>query len=244
MKLLGLIGGTGLDRWGSLGKEIQGETPFGSTSAPIAVYEIGRAHVYFIPRHGLVHSIPPHRVNYCANLWALKQAGVEQVLAVNAVGGITGGYTEGSLTIPSQLIDYTWGRIQSFSDDESAALQHIEFANPFAGPLRERVLEAGQACGIRLIDGGCIGVMQGPRLETAAEIARMNTDGCDMVGMTSMPEAALARELGLDYASICVIANPAAGVSERPITLEDIEATLGPAMEKVRALIAAVCERL
>jgi 5'-methylthioinosine phosphorylase len=244
MKFLGLIGGTGLERWGSLENEIPGETPFGSTSAPIAVYELGNACVMFIPRHGLAHTIPPHRVNYRANLWALKQAGATQVLAVNAVGGITGGYATGALTIPSQLIDYTWGRMQSFSDDETAALQHIEFAYPFDGDLRDKLLESGQAAGIRLIDGGCVGVMNGPRLETAAEIHRMNTDGCDMVGMTSMPEAALARELGLDYASICVISNPAAGVSDRPISLADIEATLGGAMERVRALITAVCERL
>jgi 5'-methylthioinosine phosphorylase len=199
MQYLGLIGGTGLDRWGSLEYEIRGETPFGSASAAIAVYEVGNACLLFLPRHGQAHTIPPHRVNYRANLWALKDAGAEQVLAVNAVGGITGGYTPGTLAVPSQLIDYTWGRTQSFWDDDKAAQQHIEFASPFEGRLRNMLLDAGRDCGIRMINGGCIGVTQGPRLETTAEIQRMNTDGCDMVGMTSMPEAALAREQGLDY---------------------------------------------
>ena len=241
MENIGLIGGTGLDRWGSLEHEIPGETPFGSTSAPIAVYEVGGACLMFLPRHGLAHSIPPHRVNYRANLWAIQRAGVQQVLAVNAVGGITGGFAAGTIAIPSQLIDYTWGRVQSFSDDEAAALQHVEFANPFEGHMRQRLLQAGSDLDIRLIDGGCVGVMNGPRLETAAEIQRMNTDGCDMVGMTSMPEAALARELGLDYAGICVVSNPAAGVGDNAITMEAIEATLEAAMEKVRKLITSVC---
>ncbi len=244
MKFLGLIGGTGLDQWGSLEHELRGETPYGSTSAPIAVYEVGEVCLMFIPRHGLSHTIPPHRVNYRANLWALKDAGAEHILAINAVGGITGGYTPGTLAVPSQLIDYTWGRDQSFWDDEKAAHQHVEFASPFEGRLRGRVLDTGRALDIHMINGGCVGVTQGPRLETAAEIQRMNTDGCDMVGMTSMPEAALARELGLDYASVCVVANPAAGVGDNAISMESIEATLETAMQKVRALIQGICERL
>jgi 5'-deoxy-5'-methylthioadenosine phosphorylase len=244
MQYLGLIGGTGLDRWGSREYEIRGETPFGSASAAIAVYEVGNAGLLFLPRHGQAHTIPPHRVNYRANLWALKDAGAERVLAVNAVGGITGGYTPGTLAVPSQLIDYTWGRAQSFWDDDNAARQHVEFASPFEGRLRKLVLDAGRDQDIRMINGGCIGVTQGPRLETTAEIQRMNTDGCDMVGMTSMPEAALARELGLDYACIAVVANPAAGIGDTAITMEAIQATLDAAMQKVRTLITTICERL
>jgi 5'-deoxy-5'-methylthioadenosine phosphorylase len=243
MKYLGLIGGTGLGQWGGLEHDIRGETPFGSTSAPITTHEIGDTCLMFIPRHGRSHTIPPHRVNYRANLWALKDANARHVLAVNAVGGITGGYTPGTLAIPSQLIDYTWGRTQSFWDDDKAAQQHVEFANPFEGRLRELVLQVGWDMGIRMINGGCIGVTQGPRLETAAEIQRMNTDGCDMVGMTSMPEAALARELGLDYASISVVANAAAGIGDNAITVEAIKATLAVSMDEVRTLIGGICER-
>lgn len=238
---LGLIGGSGLDRWGGLEHELSGETPFGSTSSPIAVYEVGDTRLLFIPRHGQAHTIPPHRVNYRANLWALRQEGAQRVLAVNSVGGIGARYTPGSLVVPDQLVDYTWGRAQSYSDNEQVRLQHVEFAEPFAGPLRQELLATGERLGLALIDGACIGVMNGPRLETAAEIHRMDDDGCDLVGMTSMPETSLARELGLDYASICVVANWAAGVGGEPITMEAIEATQAEGMVKIRALIEALC---
>ncbi len=143
--------------------------------------------------------------------------------------------------VPDQLVDYTWGRAQSYSDNEQVRLQHVEFAEPFAGPLRQELLATGERLGVALIDGACIGVMNGPRLETAAEIHRMDDDGCDLVGMTSMPETSLARELGLDYASICVVANWAAGVGSEPITMEAIEATQAEGMVKIRALIEALC---
>lgn len=241
MALLGVIGGTGLDMWGGLERELRGETPYGSSSAPIAVYEVAATHVLFIGRHGHQHTIPPHKVNYRANLHALHQNGVKQVVGVNAVGGITDGYGPGVLALPDQLVDYTWGREQSFSDGGAFGLQHIEFTHPFAGALRERVLAAASALGIGLIDGGCLGVVQGPRLETDAEIRRLKRDGCDLVGMTTMPEASLARELGMDYVSICPVANWAAGIADQAITMESIQETLRLAIAQVRTLIEWLC---
>lgn len=244
MALLGLIGGTGLDRWGSREHEIAGETPFGSTSAPLAVYQSGPTRLVFIARHGFAHTIPPHRVNSRANLWALREAGVQHVLAVNAVGGIGEAFAPGRMAVPDQLIDYTWGRTQSFSDDSEADLLHVDFEKPFEGRLRKRLLDAARDGGPEVIDGGCIAVTQGPRLETAAEIRRLRRDGCDVVGMTSMPEAVLARELGLDYACLCVVANWAAGVTSETITMAAIEATLAEAMQHARALIVRLCAAL
>lgn len=243
MDMLGVIGGTGLDRWGGLEHELRGETPYGSASGPIAVYEVGDTDLLFIGRHGLNHSIPPHRVNYRANLFALHQAGVRQVIGVNAVGGVTERYGPGRLVLPDQLIDYTWGRMQSFSegDDERFGLQHVEFARPFEGPLRHRLLAGAAEIGLDIIDGGCIGVVQGPRLETGAEIRRLRRDGCDLVGMTAMPEASLARELKMDYTSICVVANEAADETAEPITMEAIERNLAEAIGQARALIEHLC---
>lgn len=241
MGLIGVIGGTGLDQWGGLEREFSGETPYGSTSAPIAAYEVGECQLLFIARHGHQHSIPPHKVNYRANLYALHQAGVEQVVAVNAVGAITERFEPGMLAVPDQLIDYTWGREQSYSDGGAFGLQHIEFTTPFSETLRGDILSAAEAHSIPALAGGCVGVVQGPRLETDAEIRRLRRDGCDMVGMTSMPEAALARELGMKYASICLIANWAAGISELEITMEAIEETIRDSVEVARSLIGHLC---
>ena len=237
MRTIGLIGGTGLDDWGFVTARQGCETPYGSPSSEISVFESASTRLLFLPRHGHQHTIPPHRVNFRANLWAFKQSGVEAVIAVNAVGGITQGFAPGTLAAPDQLIDYTWGRVQTYSDDLDHKLKHVEFAHPFEGRLRERLLSAAQAANIKLGNGGCLGVTQGPRLETLAEIQRLKNDGCDVVGMTSMPEAALAREMEMDYASICVVANWAAGASDQPISMEGIESTLKVAVKDARAVI-------
>lgn len=241
MRVIGVIGGTGLDRWGGLEREFSGETPYGSSSAPIAEYQVGETQLLFIARHGHQHSIPPHKVNYRANLYALHQAGVEDVVAVNAVGAITERYEPGKLAIPDQLIDYTWAREQSYSDGGAFGLQHIEFTSPFSGSLRHRIIEAAAAWSVPVVDGGCVGVVQGPRLETDAEIRRLKRDGCDIVGMTSMPEASLARELGMRYASICPIANWAAGISNQAITMEAIQDTIRDSVRQARTLIEHLC---
>lgn len=234
---LGLIGGTGLDQFGPTEASRIVDTAYGRPSAALAEYEVGDTQIFFLPRHGKRHQLPPHAVNYRANIEAFRQLEVDGVIAVNAVGGITEAYAPGTLCLPDQLIDYTWGRAHTFSMGAGDALSHIEFAAPFGGALRSALLGAARAASLDVIDGGCVGVCQGPRLETAAEIKRLKQDGCDLVGMTSMPEAALAREVGLDYASLCVCANWAAGVGGEAVTMADIEATLGDAMGGVRALL-------
>jgi len=241
---LGLIGGTGLDRWGAAADVRETRSKYGKSSADVTEYHAGDVQIFFLPRHGEQHDIPPHAVNYRANIDALKQLRVEGIVAVNAVGGISDDTAPGTLTVPDQLVDYTWGRAHSFSMTSHDHLQHIEFANPFAGNLRAGLIKAAMAAHVAVKDGGCIGVSQGPRLETAAEIRRCKQDGCDLIGMTTMPEAVLAREAGLDYASLCVSANWAAGLEDQAVTMEAIDATLKDAMVNVRKLLAALFEEL
>ena len=238
MKTIALIGGTGLDDWGECEEQFSVETPYGEPSDSIRQYRVGPVRLLFLPRHGAGHAIAPHCVNYRANLYALKELGAAIVIAVNAVGGISLAFPPGALALPDQLIDYTWGRQHTFSDGPQRPLQHVEFAEPFSGVLRDGLLGAAHAAGIPVETRACLGVMQGPRLESAAEIQRLAKDGCDLVGMTTMPEAGLARELDIPYASICVVANWAAGVSSEPITMAGIEQTLAEAMVSVRSLVS------
>ena len=237
MNRLGLIGGTGLDRWGTVTKSHDISSVYGQPSANLAEYHVGNVQVYFLPRHGEQHQIPPHAVNYQANIDALRQLEVAGIVAVNAVGGISSQNSPGTLTVPDQLIDYTWGRAHTYSMAAGDELQHAEFAGPFDGRLRSCLIRAAASSGVDVTDGGCVGVTQGPRLETTAEIRRFKRDGCDLVGMTTMPEAALAREAGLDYASLCINANWAAGLEDEPVTMAAIEATLTDAMVRVRTLL-------
>lgn len=233
----GLIGGTGLDQFGVEESSHIIDTAYGRPSAALAEFEAGDIQLFFLPRHGKRHQLPPHAVNYRANIEAFRLLEVEGVIAVNAVGGITEVHAPGTLCLPDQLIDYTWGRAHTFSMGAGDVLSHIEFSAPYDGATRRGLIAAATAASIEVIDGGCVGICQGPRLETAAEIRRLKQDGCDLVGMTSMPETALAREAGLDYASLCVSANWAAGVGEELVTMADIEATLEKAMVDVRALL-------
>ena len=205
---LAVIGGTGVYRLAALEDEqaLHCDTPYGAPSGPLRIGHLGNARVAFLARHGEGHALPPHRVNYRANLHALQQAGVRRVLALNTVGGITAACGPRVLACPDQLIDYTWGRESTYWDGEGQAL-HVDFGQPYSPGLREQVLAAARATGVALVDGGCYGATQGPRLETNAEIARLRRDGCDLVGMTGMPEAGLARELGLDYACLAIVAN-------------------------------------
>ena len=244
MRRLGLIGGTGLDHWGEVVRSHKACGVYGQPSADLAEYDAGDLKVFFLPRHGEQHKIPPHAVNYQANIDAFRQLDVEAIIAVNAVGGISSHNRPGTLAVPDQLIDYTWGRAHTFSMTAGDDLQHVEFARPFDGFLRSALLKAATSAGLDITDGGCVGVSQGPRLETAAEIRRFKQDGNDMVGMTSMPETVLAREAGLDYASLCINANWAAGLEQEPVTMEAIETTLVEAMFKVRKLLAVLFEEL
>ena len=241
---LAIIGGTGaLAGWRAV-DNVAITTPFGAPSDRPRRIRIGKHEIWFLARHGDPHRIPPHRVNYRANIHALKTLGVDSILALNAVGGVRADLVAGSLLVPDQILDGTWGRAHTFSDGGSAPLRHIDFTHPYEGPLRRSLLKAAAEAEEIVIDGGCHAVTQGPRLETAAEIARLARDGADVVGMTAMPEAALAREAGLDYASLCMVANAGAGLQDGPITEEDIHAVLEGAMRRTRRVIEALVAAL
>jgi 5'-methylthioinosine phosphorylase len=216
MSALGILGGTGLAVFGGLEIERRElvDTPWGAPSAPLVHGRVAGRPVVFLARHGVDHALAPHAVNYRANLWALREAGVRRVIAVNAVGGIGSECPPGRLVIPDQLIDYTWGRAHSFCDGIDGRLQHVDFTHPYSGALRTALLAAAARAGLPAKDGAVYGVTQGPRLETAAEIDRLARDGCDIVGMTGMPEAGLAREIALEYACCAVVVNRAAGRGE------------------------------
>ena len=241
---LAVIGGTGVYRLAAL-EDVEArhyDTPYGAPSGPLRIGRLGGERIAFLARHGEGHALPPHRVNYRANLHALKQAGAHRVLALNTVGGITDAYGPRVLACPDQLVDYTWGRESTFWDGEGEAL-HVDFGHPYSPMFRHKVLAAARVTGARVVDGGCYGATQGPRLETNAEIARMRRDGCDLVGMTGMPEAGLAREMGLDYACLGIVANWAAGAGPDPdevITLQDVLDNVAAASSGLPDLLRAL----
>ena len=246
MTRIAIIGGTGLTSLSGL--EISSEetvpTDYGEPSGPIRRGNLLTKEILFLPRHGYEHTIPPHRVNYRANIAALKKVGAEYIIAVNAVGGITAEMQAGEIVIPDQLIDYTWSREHTFFDGGQSGVEHIDFTHPYCESLRTGLIQAGQQAGLELLDYATYAVTQGPRLETPAEINRLDRDGCHIVGMTGMPEAALARELGLCYASVSVVANMAAGRGEGEITMQEIELNLQTGMARVRQLLEAVIKVL
>ncbi len=187
--------------------------------------------------------MPPHRINYRANLWALRACGAERVLGLAAVGGITARFEPEVLAVPDQIIDYTYGRAHTLYEGDSGDLEHVDLTAPYCERLRRALISACASSGQAVVDEGVYGATQGPRLETAAEILRLERDGCDMVGMTGMPEAALARELGLRYASLAFVVNWAAGKGEGgAITMREIEENLDRCVERVLAVLMAVAE--
>lgn len=242
--MLAIIGGSGLSRLANL-EVIRRQvvrTPYGEPSGALTFGSIGGREVVFLARHGHGHTIPPHEVNYCANLWALKSQKVSAVVSVVSVGGIDRAFAPGRLVVPDQIIDYTWGRRSTFFEGPGAKVTHIDFTEPYSPRLRAGILRAAGACGEQVVDGAVYAATQGPRLETAAEINRLERDGAGLVGMTAMPEAALARELGMEYAAIAVVANHAAGRGDslHGISLEQIETVLEEAMGKVRRIIESL----
>ncbi|MFO7602536.1 MAG: S-methyl-5'-thioinosine phosphorylase [Gammaproteobacteria bacterium] len=242
MSKIAIIGGTGMTMMKNL-EIVRRElvhTTYGEPSGPITLGTLAEHEIIFLARHGYGHTIPPHKINYRANIAALKDAGAEMIIAINAVGGITANMRPEALVIPDQIIDYTWSRTNTFFEEGLEQVVHIDFTHPYCEALRQKIIKASQQCGVKLITSGTYGATQGPRLETAAEVTRLERDGCDIVGMTGMPEAALARELGLCYASICVVANMAAGKGPAEITMEDIDKNLQQGMEDTRSLLAAV----
>jgi 5'-deoxy-5'-methylthioadenosine phosphorylase len=242
MTKLAIIGGSGFSQMEELEVTRQQvvHTPFGDPSTPVTFGQYGGTEIAFLPRHGGGHTIPPHKINYRANIWALKEIGAERIVAMAAVGGIRGDMAPGRLAIPDQIIDYTWGRDHTLFEKDLAEVTHVDFTEPYDPELREKLIAAGKAAGVELITDGTYAATQGPRLESAAEIDRLERDGCDLVGMTGMPEAALAREAGLPYAACAMVANWAAGRGEGPITMEEILAHLEDGMVRAKKLLLAL----
>jgi 5'-methylthioinosine phosphorylase len=235
---LAVIGGTGVYGLATLDDvdTRHVDTPYGAPSGPVRVGTVLGKRVAFLARHGEGHSLPPHKVNYRANLAALKSIGARRVLALNTVGGISERFGPRALACPDQLIDYTWGRISTLCEEDGSDVLHVDFGEPYTPMLRHKILAAARVTGVKVVDGGCYGATQGPRLETRAEIARLRRDGCDLVGMTGMPEAGLARELGLDYACLAIVANWAAGCGGGE------EITMAEVLANVRAASAGMAE--
>ncbi|MBI1421900.1 MAG: S-methyl-5'-thioinosine phosphorylase [Gammaproteobacteria bacterium] len=246
MTTIAIIGGTGLTKLTNLAinsREVH-VTAYGEPSAPLTRGTLAGKEVLFLPRHGAGHTIPPHKVNYRANIAVLKNAGVDKVIAVNAVGGITANMPPQALAVPDQIIDYTWSRDHTYFDEGLEEVVHIDFTQPYCASLRADIIKAAERAGVAIEPEATYAATQGPRLETSAEVNRLERDGCHIVGMTGMPEAALAKELGLCYASIAVVANWAAGRSEGEITLEEIERHLGVGIEKVKHVLEALIPAL
>ncbi|CAM5277880.1 MULTISPECIES: S-methyl-5'-thioinosine phosphorylase [unclassified Thauera] len=243
--MLAIIGGSGLTQLSNMEIERREvvRTPFGEPSGALVFGRMCNEPVVFLARHGYGHTIPPHLVNYRANIWALKDARVSGIVSVASVGGIRAELGPGTLMVPDQIIDYTWGRKSTFFEGGDTPVRHIDFTHPYDQALRQRLLAAISAAGEYAVDGGVYASTQGPRLETAAEINRLDRDGADIVGMTGMPEAALARELDLPYAAIGVVVNYAAGrwSSEAGIHFPDIEIVLQESMLRVRNVLECLC---
>ena len=244
--MLAIIGGTGMAQLSCLEishRQIM-KTPYGEPSGPLTFGRINKHEIVFLARHGYGHTIPPHAVNYRANLWALHSLNPTRVLSVASVGGIRADLTPGKIVIPDQIIDHTYGRKFTYFEDTDKPITHIDFTEPYCDITRRLILEAAKLENEKIIDEGVYAATQGPRLETAAEINKLEREGADMVGMTGMPESALAKELGLHYATIAVVANYAAGrgTNTHVILLEDVHAVLEKAMVGVRRILERVVE--
>lgn len=242
--MLAIIGGSSLNRLAALEgvRHIEMDTPFGAPSGPLVCGRLNRRDVIFLARHGEYHRLPPHRINYRANLWALHAHQVKQVVAVATVGGIGAEFRPGTLAVPDQIIDYTWGRAATFFDGDDGVVRHIDFTHPYDVALRQRIVHAAGRAGEPIHAGGTYAATQGPRLESAAEIDRLARDGAHMVGMTGMPEAALARELDLSYATLALVVNAAAGtgLSKDAVDLRAAESMGSAAMTRVIRVLTEV----
>ena len=241
---LGIIGGTGSQPLARIGERWRpatdcANTPYGPASAIPQVGSTDSGEVLLLPRHGNPPEFAPHLVNYRANTWLMKELGADAVVATYAVGAIAPNIRNADILIPHQVIDYTWGRQHTYV--EPGEIRHVDFTEPFDAGIRSALISAAEGCDLagRLHRSGVYGCVQGPRLETAAEIDRMERDGCAVVGMTSMPEAALARELGIPYAGVCLVVNAAAGRGDGPITGAEIDAALKRAAVDLKRLLGA-----
>ncbi len=245
MSAIGIIGGSGLARPPELEMSVDLTTPYGQASGPAHQGIIAGREVIFVPRHGVPRRFAPHSVNYRANLWTLRACGARDIIAISCVGAINPRLRPGDLLVPDQLIDYTYGRPHSLDLEDDAHTGHFDFSEPFTSVLRERLLASAQDFRAgQLVDSGCYGVTQGPRFETAAEIRRLAQDGCDIVGMTLMPEASLARELGLDYAALCPVVNMAAGCGDGAVEMDALLALMAAFEPELLAVVRHACETL
>lgn len=211
--MLAIIGGSGFAQLPGFELERRevARTPYGEPSSALSFGKIGGSAVVLLARHGYGHTIPPHEINYRANIWALHSSGVKKVVGLATVGGIRADLAPGVIMVPDQIIDYTYGRPGTFFTVQDRGVHHVDFTLPYSQALRLALIEAGKRAAEPLVDGGVYAATQGPRLETAAEINRLERDGADIVGMTGMPEAVLAREIGLEYAALAIVVNHAAG---------------------------------
>ncbi len=243
---VGIIGGTGLTTLSGLtiDQERQVGTDWGEPSSALVEGRLGTQPVVFLARHGNPHRIPPHQVNYRANIQALHDAGVRTVVGVNAVGGIHPEMGPARVVIPDQLIDYTWGRASTFFEGELEAVTHIDFTEPYDAEARQVLIDAATEAAVPFSGFGVYGATQGPRLETAAEIRRMERDGCDIVGMTGMPEAVLAAELGMRYVCLGLVVNWAAGKTDHIITMAEIEEAIEQGMSGVKQILSGSMAKL
>ena len=242
--MLAIIGGTGLTQLANLDVTFRKavRTPYGEPSGALTFGKLRGRDVLFLARHGYGHTIPPHEVNYRANIWALREGGATEIVSVASVGGIRADLGPGTLVVPDQIVDYTWGRRSTYFEGGDVPVTHVDFTFPYSEPLRKQILEAARTCGEAVVEGATYAATQGPRLESAAEIERLERDGADIVGMTGMPEAALARELELPYAAIAVVVNHAAGRGEsrEGVRLAGIEQILHATIARARRIIEEV----
>ncbi len=240
MTSIAIIGGTGLDEFSAL-QNLRTEkvsTPYGETSNVLKFGSVDGHELIFLPRHGANHNIAPHNINYRANLWALKEQGVTHIVAVNAVGGISENMPPEKIVFPDQIIDYTYSRQHTYSDENASSVMHVDFSQPYSESIRQILQDVAAEQNIDFESSAVYGATQGPRLESVAEIARLHKDGCDIVGMTAMPEASLARELDIEYACCALVVNWAAGKGDGEIiTMEIIE-------QHMRSGMASVCQLL
>jgi 5'-methylthioadenosine phosphorylase len=245
--MIAIIGGSGLTQLANLEIERRQivRTPYGEPSGPLTFGHVGKNEVMFLARHGYGHTLAPHEINYRANVWALKEKGAKHVISVCTVGGIAAQLTAGTIAVPDQIIDYTWGRHSTFFEGAEQPVTHIDFTHPYDEATRALAIAAAKDAHVPIHAGGTYAATQGPRLETKAEIDRLERDGATRVGMTGMPEAALARELHLGYAAIAVVVNPAAGrgSSAHAVSMEEIGRVIEETMKKVRLIVAKLVER-
>lgn len=242
--MLAIIGGRGLTQLANLKITHQQvmRTPFGEPSGAFLFGTLNQHEVIFLARHGYGHTIPPHLVNYRANLWALREQGVTEIVSVATVGGIRADLKPGVIVVPDQIIDYTHGRDSTYFEARDKPYSNADFTLPYSSGLRKRILRSAQTAQQACVDGGVYAATQGPRLDSIAEINRYERDGADMVGMTGMPETALAKELELEYATIAVVVNYAAGRGDSTtgIHLDTVNATASETMKRVRSILECV----